>query len=78
MPSTSSSISSPCSSLCSRAEPSALAPYAYTRLVFAAVLGTWLFGDVIAGSTVAGALLIVGSNLALFWYVAWTTRAVPR
>lgn len=53
-----------------RAEPSALAPYVYTRLVFAAVLGTWLFGDVIAGSTVAGALLIVGSNLALFWYVA--------
>lgn len=53
-----------------RAEPSALAPYAYTRLVFAAVLGTWLFGDVIAGSTVAGAMLIVGSNLALFWHVA--------
>jgi drug/metabolite transporter (DMT)-like permease len=52
------------------AEPSALAPYAYTRLVFAAVLGTWLFGDVIAGSTVAGAMLIVGSNLALFWHVA--------
>jgi len=61
-----------------RAEPSALAPYAYTRLVFAAVLGTWLFGDVIAGSTVAGAMLIVGSNLALFWYVAYTTRTAPR
>ena len=43
-----------------RAEASALAPYVYTRLVFAAALGTWLFGDVIAGSTVAGALLIVG------------------
>ena len=55
-----------------RAEASALAPYVYTRLVFAAVLGTWLFGDVIAASTVAGALLIVGSNLALFWYVART------
>ena len=38
--------------------------------MFAAVLGTWLFGDVIAGTTVTGALLIVGSNLALFWWVA--------
>ena len=57
-----------------RAEASALAPYTYTRLVFAAALGTWLFGDVIATSTVTGALLIVGSNLALFWYVARTTR----
>ena len=58
------------------AAPSALAPYVYTRLVFAAVLGTWLFGDVIAGSTVTGALLIVGSNLALFWWVARTAPAV--
>ena len=55
-----------------RAEASALAPYVYTRLVFAAALGTWIFGDVIATSTVSGALLIVGSNLALFWYVGRT------
>ena len=61
-----------------RAEASALAPYTYTRLVFAAALGTWLFGDVIATSTVTGALLIVGSNLALFWYVARTTRPPVR
>ena len=58
-----------------RAQASALAPYVYTRLVFAAALGTWLFGDVIAPSTVAGALLIVGSNLALFWYVGRTRAA---
>ena len=31
-----------------RAQPSALAPLHYARLVFAAVLGTWLFGDAIA------------------------------
>ena len=47
------------------AEAAALAPYSYSRLVFAAVLGSWLFGFVIAPSTVAGAALIVGSNLAL-------------
>jgi len=62
---------------CRRAEASALAPYVYTRLVFAAALGTWLFGDVIAASTVAGALLIVGGNLLLFLYVARTVTRPP-
>ncbi len=61
-----------------RAEASALAPYAYSRLVFAAVLGTVLFGDVIAPGTVAGAALIVGSNLVLFWHVARTRSVAAR
>jgi drug/metabolite transporter (DMT)-like permease len=61
-----------------RSEASALAPYAYTRLVFAAVLGTWLFGDVVAASTIAGALLIVGSNLVLLWWVARGPGAKTR
>ncbi len=53
-----------------RAEPSALAPYIYARLIFAAALGYWVFADAIALSTIAGALLIVASNLALVWFVA--------
>lgn len=48
-----------------QAQASALAPYVYVRLVFAAVLGTWLFADAIAGTTVAGALMIVASNLVM-------------
>lgn len=53
-----------------RAEASALAPYGYSRLVFAAALGYWLFADPIAASTVSGALLIVASNVALLAFVA--------
>lgn len=52
------------------AAPSGLAPYTYSRLIFAAVLGYWLFADVIAGTTVMGALLIVASNLALLVFAA--------
>ena len=53
-----------------RAEASALAPYGYSRLIFAAALGYWFFADPIAASTVSGALLIVASNLALLLFVA--------
>lgn len=53
-----------------RAEASALAPYGYARLIFAAALGYWLFADSIAPTTVAGALLIVASNLGLVLFVA--------
>jgi len=61
------------------AEASALAPYTYVRLVFAAALGVWLFADTIAVTTVIGALLIVASNVAMALYVARKTRlADPR
>ena len=58
-----------------RAEASALAPYGYARLIFAAALGSWLFTDPIAASTVAGAALIVASNLGLLLFVAHTRKA---
>jgi drug/metabolite transporter (DMT)-like permease len=51
-----------------RAETAALAPFTYTRFVFAGALGYALFGDVVAPSTWAGAALIVGANLWLVWY----------
>ena len=60
------------------AQATALAPYTYTRLVFAAALGPGLFGDVIAAATVAGALMIVGSNLVLYWHVARASRRAAR
>ncbi len=59
-----------------RAEASALAPYGYARFVFAAVLGSWLFSDPIAASTVAGAAMIVASNLGLLLFVAHTRKSL--
>lgn len=56
------------------AEASSLAPYAYVRLVFAAALGVWLFADTIALTTVAGAALIIASNLAMVFFVARNTK----
>lgn len=52
------------------AQPSALAPFTYVRLVFAAALGVWVFGDHIASTTVVGALLIVASNLVMVFFAA--------
>ena len=51
-----------------RAEASALAPYSYSRFVFAALLGWLLFGDGLVASTLSGAALIVGANLWLAWH----------
>lgn len=49
-----------------RAEASALAPYPYSRLVFAAILGHFLFNDPLKPATLAGAGLIALSNLLPF------------
>jgi drug/metabolite transporter (DMT)-like permease len=47
------------------AEASALAPYPYSRLLFSAVAGWFVFGEVATLSTLAGAVLIVGSIIYL-------------
>jgi drug/metabolite transporter (DMT)-like permease len=47
------------------AQPSAVAPFTYVRLVFAAAVGVWVFGDTILPTTLIGALLIVASNLVM-------------
>lgn len=60
------------------AEPSAMAPYIYVRLVFAAVVGYVVFADTIAWTTVAGAALIVASNLALALYVGREKKAAAH
>lgn len=51
-----------------RAETTVLAPFTYTRFVFAAILGYLLFGDRVAASTWTGTALIVGANLWLAWH----------
>ena len=45
------------------AEASAVQPFSYTLLVFAAILGAVVFGDIPDGWTIAGAVVIVSSGL---------------
>lgn len=58
-----------------RSETSALAPFTYTRFVFAAALGYLLFGDRVSPSTWAGTALIIGANLWLAWH---SNRGLPN
>ncbi len=50
------------------AEASALSPIEYTRLIYAAVIGFLVFGDVPTGHTIVGALLIIAAAI-------WVQRA---
>ena len=45
------------------AEASAVQPYGYTLLVFAALMGWLVFGDVPGPWTIAGACVVTGSGL---------------
>jgi drug/metabolite transporter (DMT)-like permease len=47
------------------APASVVAPYQYTLLVWAVVLGYLVFGDVVQPATLAGAAIICGAGVAL-------------
>lgn len=49
------------------APASTVVPYQYTLIVWAIVLGFIVFGDVPSLSTVAGAAIIVGAGVWIFW-----------
>ena len=49
------------------AAASVVAPYQYTLIVWAIVLGYWVFADVPDGFTLAGAVIIVIAGLYIFW-----------
>lgn len=55
-------------------EVAVVVPFRYTRLVFALILGTLVFGERPDGPTLIGATLIVGAGLYTIWREA---RAVP-
>lgn len=56
-------------------DAAAMAPIDYTRLVFAVIVGFVLFHDIPEWTTIAGALVVVGSTL----YITWSEqRAVKR
>lgn len=52
----------------------AMAPIDYTRLVFAGVAGFALFQEIPDALTIAGALVVVASTLAITLYEQWRAR----
>ncbi len=61
-------------------EVSSIAPFRYTRIIFALAIAYLVFGESIDGATWAGAALIIGSGLYAFWrerrIMATSTRVV--
>ena len=51
----------------SLAPASLLAPFQYASIVWAAILGFLVFGDVPGPSVVLGSMVIIASGLAVFW-----------
>ena len=49
------------------AEASAVQPFAYLQLVFAAMIGIALFGEVLRSNVAIGAAIIVAAGLFTFW-----------
>ena len=56
------------------APASLVAPYQYTLIVWAAIFGYLIFGDVPAPTTVIGAIIIVGAGL----YISWRERRLGK
>ncbi|MEM6478783.1 MAG: DMT family transporter, partial [Pseudomonadota bacterium] len=49
------------------AEISAIAPFRYSRLVFALLIGGFFFGERLAPIAILGSVLVIGSGLFVFW-----------
>jgi drug/metabolite transporter (DMT)-like permease len=49
------------------APASVVVPYQYTLIVWAVVLGYIVFGDIPAWTTIAGAAIIIGAGIWIFW-----------
>lgn len=49
------------------AEISAIAPFRYSRLLFALIIGGIAFGDRLETHAIVGAALVIGSGLVVFW-----------
>jgi drug/metabolite transporter (DMT)-like permease len=55
-------------------EATAVAPFEYSRLIFAAFIGYWIFAEVPSSSTWLGTALIITSTL----YIAWREASLKR
>jgi drug/metabolite transporter (DMT)-like permease len=61
-----------------RAPASVLAPFSFTQLIWATLLGYVIFGDLPDGATLLGALVIIGSGLYVFYRESVRGGAAPR
>ena len=60
------------------AEASAVQPFAYLQLVFVAVVGLAVFGEVLRPNVVAGAALVVAAGIFTLWRASVRDRAARR
>ena len=60
------------------AEASAVQPFAYLQLVFAAIVGLVAFDEVLRANVVAGAALVVAAGIFTLWRAAVRDRAARR
>ena len=52
-------------------------PMDYTSLLWATVLGAWLFGQVPTFCTWVGAPIVIASGLVIVWREHWLARRLP-
>lgn len=55
-------------------EASVVAPANYVRLVFAVILGFYLFAEIPDAYTITGSLIIIASNLLLIYQEGWASK----
>lgn len=60
------------------AEASAVQPFAYFQLVFAAAIGLTVFGEVLKPNVAVGALIVVSAGLFTLWRQRMKARAAAR
>ena len=56
------------------AEASALAPFDYTRLIFASLVGFFIFGEIVDNYTLVGAAILIGAT----FYIAQRERKIAQ
>jgi len=60
------------------AEASAIQPFAYLQLPFAAVLGVAIFGETLRSNVIAGAVIVVAAGLFTLWRERKLAAAKPQ
>jgi drug/metabolite transporter (DMT)-like permease len=60
------------------APASAVAPFYYSSLIWASILGFAVWGELPTAALIAGSIIVVGSGLFLFWHESNTSVAVQK
>ncbi|WP_102223833.1 DMT family transporter [Acidimangrovimonas sediminis] len=60
------------------AEASAVQPFAYFQLMFASVIGIWVFGDVLKANVALGVAIVISAGLFTLWRAQVRARQERR